>query len=283
MQELGIHIHEEWRGMTQPVGLVVEPIVLDRFGIFPETNIKVISDLQMRLEVFIESQRKGENIIYSVGNFKEFCKQVLNWEDGDLLPPEQYYSEQKLEEILVHLEDYGEILKPDWIVPEINRDDTKRIQIMVQELETGMSFDQIIKNSDDKKIWEATPQQRFERLLKETGNPVGIIWNGISLRLVYAPSGESSGHITFPLEPMTSVDGRPMIGALEMLLGPDRLFEGGTSSLSLRNLMEHSKKEQNEVSERLGRLEKWRWFVVGVATVIGFLFAQLSNISKLFS
>ena len=251
MQELGIHIHEEWRGMTQPVGLVVEPIVLDRFGIFPETNIKVISDLQMRLEVLIESQRKGENKIYSVGNFKEFCKQVLNWEDGDLLPPEQYYSEQKLEEIFVHLEDYGEILKPDWIVPEINRDNTKKIQIMVQELETGMSFDQIIKSSDDKKIWEATPQQRFERLLKETGNPLGIIWNGISLRLVYAPSGESSGHITFPLEPMTSVDGRPMIGALEMLLGPDRLFEGGTSSLSLRNLMEHSRKEQNEVSERL--------------------------------
>ena len=134
MQELGIHIHEEWRGMTQPVGLVVEPIVLDRFGIFPETNIKVISDLQMRLEVLIESQRKGENKIYSVGNFKEFCKQVLNWEDGDLLPPEQYYSEQKLEEIFVHLEDYGEILKPDWIVPEINRDNTKKIQIMVQEL-----------------------------------------------------------------------------------------------------------------------------------------------------
>ena len=32
-RELGINIHEEWIGMTQPVGLVVEPTVLDRFGI----------------------------------------------------------------------------------------------------------------------------------------------------------------------------------------------------------------------------------------------------------
>ena len=46
------------------------------------------------------------------------------------------------------------------------------------------------------------------------------------MRLIYAPRGESSGHITFPLEPMLTVDGRPMIAALEMLLGPDRLFEG---------------------------------------------------------
>ena len=47
-KEFGINIHEEWKGMTQPVGLVVEPIVLDRFGIFPERSIKVISDLQSK-------------------------------------------------------------------------------------------------------------------------------------------------------------------------------------------------------------------------------------------
>ncbi len=62
------------------------------------------------------------------------------------------------------------------------------------------------------------------------------LWNGVALRLVYAPRGESSGHLTFPLEPMTTVDGRPMLAALQMLLGP---------------LMEQSRKEQNEVSTRL--------------------------------
>jgi len=73
----------------------------------------------------------------------------------------------------------------------------------------------------------------------------------VALRLVYAPRGESSGHLTFPLEPMTTVDGRPMLAALQMLLGPDRLFEGGASNTRLRPLMEQSRKEQNEVSTRL--------------------------------
>ena len=34
--------------------------------------------------------------------------------------------------------------------------------------------------------------------------------------------------------------------------------------------------------ERLDRLEKWRWFVVGVATMFGFILAQIPNISKIF-
>lgn len=33
----GVHTHEEWKGMAQPVGLVVEPVVLNRLGVFPES------------------------------------------------------------------------------------------------------------------------------------------------------------------------------------------------------------------------------------------------------
>ena len=252
LRESGIHVHEEWKGMTQPVGLVVEPIILDRLGIFPEKDLKVLSDLQRRLESLLEDQIKEDNFYSVVNNFKEFTKEVLDWEENDLLKPEDFYLENKIEEIAVVLEDYGEILKPDWIVPEFNKEGTRNyVQILVQEIEIGSSFDEVIKNKDNKKHWEASPQQRFERLLKETENPVGILWNGVSLRLVYAPRGESSGHITFPFEPMISVDGRPIIGALEMLLGTDRLFEGGSSDLRLRKIMEQSRKEQNEVSTRL--------------------------------
>ncbi len=42
-----------------------------------------------------------------------------------------------------------------------------------------------------------------------------------------------------------------MLAALRMLLGPDRLFEGGAGNTRLRPLMEQSHKEQNEVSTRL--------------------------------
>ena len=50
-----------------------------------------------------------------------------------------------------------------------------------------------------------------------------------------------------------------------------------------RTLRDENRKQHNEVGDRLAKLENWRWFVVGVATVIGFLFAQIGNISKLFS
>ena len=251
-KEFGINIHEEWKGMTQPVGLVLESMVLDRLGIFPEKSISVISDLQRRLESLLEEKIKEDEIFTAVPKFKDFCIEVLNWQESDLIKPDEFFSNQSENQIFVELEDYGEILKPDWIIPEINKqDNSKNVQILVKELKLGTPFDDLFNDPENKKNWEATHQQRFERLLKESENPVGIIWNGISLRLVYAPRGESSGHITFPLEPMILVDGRPMIGALEMLLGPDRLFEAGASNLRLQSLMEQSRKEQNEVGTRL--------------------------------
>ena len=176
----------------------------------------------------------------------------MGWQEGDLISSKDFHSKQSKEVISVSLDDYEETLKPDWIVPTpMGNDGEIKAQILVKELPIGTSFDDVPKNKVVKRQWEATPQQSFERLLKESENPVGILWNGIALRLIYAPRGESSGYLTFPLEPMTSVDGRPMIGALEMLLGPDRLFEGGSSDTRLNKLMEKSRKEQNEVSTRL--------------------------------
>ena len=46
---------------------------------------------------------------------------------------------------------------------------------------------------------------KFERLLRETNVPAGLLCNGTHLRLVYAPRGESSGHITFSVADMVKV------------------------------------------------------------------------------
>ena len=42
-------------------------------------------------------------------------------------------------------------------------------------------------------LWRASAQERFERLLRETGVEAGLLFNGSQLRLVVAPKGESSG------------------------------------------------------------------------------------------
>jgi len=233
--------------MAQPVGLVVEPVVLNRLGVFPESATTVLADWQQRLEQLLEDQTIGEQWLSVAPSFELFCQEVLAWQEGDLRKPEELAAE-----VAVTLDDYDEVLRPDWIVGEPSQGDgTLKAQVLVQELPLGTLFDALPKGADGRRTWETTPQQRLERLLKESEHPIGLLWNGVALRMVYAPRGESSGHLTFPLEPMTTVDGRPMLAALQMLLGPDRLFEGGASNTRLRPLMEQSRKEQNEVSTRL--------------------------------
>ena len=50
----------------------------------------------------------------------------------------------------------------------------------------------------------------------------------------------------------------------------------------IKILRSENKSQHQETNERLSRLEKWRWFVVGVATVLGFILAQMESISKIF-
>ena len=49
-----------------------------------------------------------------------------------------------------------------------------------------------------------------------------------------------------------------------------------------RTLRDENRKQHNEVGDRLSKLEKWRWFVVGVATVIGFSLAQMESLGRIF-
>jgi hypothetical protein len=213
--------------MAQPVGLVVEPVVLNRLGIFPESATTVLADWQQRLEQLLEDQPVGdqaasdkaasEQWLSVAPSFELFCQEVLAWQPGDLRKPEVLAAP-----VDMHLDDYDDVLRPDWIAGEPSPGDGPiKAQVLVQELPLGTPFDALPKSADGRRSWEATPQQRLERLLKESEHPIGLLWNGVALRLVYAPRGESSGHLSFPLEPMTTVDGRPMLAALQMQLGPD--------------------------------------------------------------
>ena len=72
--------------------------------------------------------------------------------------------------------------------------------------------------------WEATPHQRFERLLRDTGVFAGVMITDKVIRLVYAPRGETSGHLSFPIRPLATVAGRPMLAGLKLVLDRFRLF-----------------------------------------------------------
>jgi N-6 DNA Methylase len=233
VKNLEIQAHKEWLGFIQPVGLVVSPPAL----VAAQASVnKNIVELQQKLLACVNREDGA-----SISDFSAFTVDVLGWDITDLID-----NSEKLAELAVSLPEYGEILQPTYAVPN----DNNGWLMLVQEINTGTNFDQ--SNNDNNKTtgWHASPQERFERLLREKEIPIGIIHNGIEIRLVYAPRGESSGHLTFPVQAMCEVSGRLILGAMHMLLEADRVF-GMLPERRLAALLQNSRKYQNEVSTKL--------------------------------
>jgi hypothetical protein len=148
------------------------------------------------------------------------------------------------------LPDYSESLRRTYVVPEFDRDPSaeRRWQMLIESIPVGRNLDEAPSTEGHK--WEASPQAKFERLLRETQVPIGLLFNGTHLRLVYAPRRETSGHLTSPVKAMTEVPGRPIFAALAMLLSEERLFSLGEKQ-RLPAILAESRKYQNLVSTKL--------------------------------
>ena len=124
-------------------------------------------------------------------------------------------------------------------------------QLLVRVCEPGEDFDQVTRGrSRANGGLEASPHGRMERLLRHTGVPAGLLFNGTALRLISAPRGESSGWLDFRVADMLPTAGRPISTAMRLLLGQTRLLSQPREK-RLAALLEDSRKYQNEVSERL--------------------------------
>ena len=158
-----------------------------------------------------------------------FFEEVLGWEaphvagsPGGPDLPDKFH---------VRLPDHDTTLSPTWAVAELGAGDTLW-QLLVRIEAPGIDPDA----RGALEGWEATPHQRFERLLRDTGVFAGLLITEKKeardgedhytpeLRLIYAPSGETSGYLTFPLRALATVAGRPMLGGLKLLLDSVRLF-----------------------------------------------------------
>ena len=231
-------IHKEWLGLLQPEGLVVSPPALADAQAFVDKKKALTLQLVLK-EIVEQGLLQGKEQTWAP-DFSAFAEQVLEWESTDAVPQSALP-----EDLEVQLTDYGETLRPDYAVKD---PDSNGWLLLVQTVPLGHELDK--NDPATENGWKATYQQKFERLLKGTKVPVGILWNGVALRLVYAPSGESSGHLTFPIEAMTEVPGRLILGALEMLLGAARLFNAPTAR-TLPKLLEASRNYQATVSTQL--------------------------------
>jgi N-6 DNA Methylase len=235
--------HQEWLGYVQPSGLVVSiPAML-------EANVRINANQgpehRQFLEYFLED-KDGEPIAM-LGSFPEFAETVLGWQIGDLYgAPGSGLLPESLE---AALPEYNETLRPTYALREFDpAPGTSEWILLVQVLPGNPDFDAVPET--DARHWQVSPQARFERLLRQTRVPIGLLVNRDQTRLVYAPDKELSGHITFKLPEMVTVAGRPIFAAFRELLGFERLYSVDKSE-RLPAVLANSRKFQNVVSTQL--------------------------------
>jgi hypothetical protein len=119
--------------------------------------------------------------------------------------------------------------------------------MLVWEIPDGLELDRAETVTGD---WEYPPAAKLDRLLRHCRVPIGLLCNRRALRLVYAPHGESSGSISFRIDDMATVGGRPILDALVMLLGVNRFF-GVAPERQLPALLAASRKRQADVTNEL--------------------------------
>ena len=238
--------HLEWLGFIQPNGLVVSAPALVKAGAILNRQD---AEGQVRLAGCLD-----EREINPAGgpepclrDFRTFATRVLGWR----FSPKGYAGTEEAPipaELQVPLPDYGETLHPDFAVRERDpRNDESPWQLLVQVLDSGQDFDRPATGSGG---LEASPQGRAERLLRGAAVPAGLLVNGVAVRLISAPRGESSGWMDFRFADLIRTAGRPLCSALRLLLSEQRLLALPRSQ-RLAALLEDSRKYQNEVSERL--------------------------------
>ena len=247
--------HRAWLGMLSPEGLVVSPAVLADAQVIlgtadPERQRLFASHTARRGSLpegrELTPEAADETILPDI---PRFLTSFLGW-PADLLlgttpsapvPPE----------LTIPLPELHEELVPSLVLKDPKpKDPARPWLLLVKVLPVGTDLDK--ETTGDSAGWTASPTRRFERLLRETGTPMGLLSAGSSLRLVYAPRGESSGVLTFPVAFMGEVPGRRVLAALELLLGRERLLSAPTAA-RLPALLAKSRDFQATVSTALAQ------------------------------
>ena len=234
-----IFAHQEWLGFVQPVGVVVAPSVMVDAQVVPDRNVRRKRQEFSELLEDVERATVGRR----ARNLREVFTEFLGWEDGDLVDAAEH--QEKLEIALPELQ---AVLSATWAVPTTNGADATWMMLIRHE-PGEVNLDKAPEGGD---TWNASRHARFERLLRETAIPIGLLCTDDRIRLVYAPKGESSGHLTFDFSEMALPAGAPILAAFDRLLSGHALFAEAEEA-RLPALLAKSREAQAEVSTKLSR------------------------------
>jgi hypothetical protein len=254
MSDVDRRFHETWLGMVQPIsGLVVSiPVLVDAQCAErqpPEVQAKLVELCPPTGQA--ESGPEG----YVIANVPAFFSELLGYgvdafDTADGLPDAlSLYVPEGRQTLRATLG----LKKMSGATPVQGAESTPAsvagagYAMLVWEIPAGVDLDapETVTGS-----WDYPPAAKFDRLLRHVRVPVGLLTNREVVRLVYAPHGESSGAITFRVDDMASVGGRPILDAFVMLLAANR-FAGVPEERTLPALLAESRKRQANVTNDL--------------------------------
>jgi len=258
IRDRAIRDHQAWLGYLQPDGLVVSPAALVDAQVVLDTRV---IDTQAKFEPSVQTIDDDENDrqIKVIKDFPAFCRSFLKWPEDLIFGADA--ARPIPDNLIIPLAELGETLEPTYAFKDPKPKEPRPGAVgpgeppqpwllLIKVLGTGTDLDAV--TTGDSASWSASATRRFERLLRETHVPIGLLVNGTHIRFVYAPRGENSGSLTFPVAAMSEVAGRPILAALHELLSAYRLLAAPTEA-RLPALLQRSRDYQSSVSTELAQ------------------------------
>ena len=263
MKDRDVLFHEKWLGLAQPSeGLVFSVPVLADAQIAPE--------LRVEFSAAFEEQLVGGDAP-RIRDLATFFRAFLGYEQPGMLVPRA----ELPPELSFYAAEGGQELRPSYAIgrgpftsddpfaafdapsaaaatPAVGASPAARWSALVWDLtESAVDID-LDEHEASTGPWRYPPTAKLDRLLRHTGVPVGLLFNGKNLRLVYAPAGESTAHLTFRVEHLRRPDGRPLLAALDLLLHARRAYSASAAH-TLEGLLAESRRRQADVTEELAK------------------------------
>jgi len=270
-----LYTHNLWLNYLKPVslGLVFSPNALRAAQIeLPLQSAeaqRALEALTISRSVTDDEETDHENLPRTLRSTREFLAEFLGWKREllDFFRPcarAQVFAGQGLaqdsnlagdrpeppDELRHDLAQYDDTLEASFAyrwpqAPEIG----SRWCLLGLDVPPDVDLDRKLPEADESTSVES-PQKKFERLLYETGIPLGLIVHGTAVRLVYRPEEQQSGYITFLIDPLLKPAGRLACSALKAVLNHDRMHQLPARQ-RLHHILAESRKYQNEVSTQL--------------------------------
>ncbi|MFH1531497.1 MAG: DNA methyltransferase [Pseudomonadota bacterium] len=248
--------HSDWLALVELSGLVISEPVLESH--FPDGPRPLPAGAHRWFQRFAErfevSQAKADPAAQRQGatTWIDYLVQWVmelpgeHWRKGAAVP----------DELVVDLEEYEQQLRPDRVLMRNGRP-----ALLMMVVPPGQGLD---RRESGAGRWKASPTTKLDRLLRDTGHPLGLVTNGHAFRLVHARQGTNTGHITWTTRLLT--EEKAALDAFHTLVNRDVLLPKGDEALSLADLCRVSIDRQGDVADQLGEqvrsgLERliWAW------------------------